>query len=81
MATKDDILAMMYDIRVDLMDIRKAVEHQRRAPQETSRQTISRTELEHFLREYYGQDADIVFSRCGYTIDIFPKTGTDTTHG
>lgn len=76
----EDLMFAIDALYVVVKDIRDEIKYQNRKT-DTERRTLSRTDLESFLREYYGPEAKIKISRGGYTIDVYPQIGTDTTHG
>ena len=76
-----ELLFALGDISSSLKEIIPLLKNQKQKPRERECCTISWFELEQFLHDYYGQDAEIVVSRNGYTIDVYPRIGTDTTHG
>lgn len=78
-----ETLFTLGDIASSLREINLLLKDQKQKSCDRECCTISWFELEQFLHDYYGQDANIVVSRNGYRIDVFPRTDTDTTttHG
>lgn len=78
-----ETLFALGDIASSLKEIIPLLKDQKRMSQETGRQTVSKYDIERFLQEYYGTDAEIVIYRHGRLLNVYKqsKTETDTTHG